>query len=497
MNKQHNRFEKRKNHKQRPASKRPAFAPRDSNSQVSQSKLSSPRIAEQLQTGDRITVEVKKIGINGEGVGYYERKAVFIPGALPGELVQAQVEKALPNYIQAKLLSHKRTSAERVTPPCPVYEACGGCSMQHTRYEEQLRAKENVVRDAFSRYTKLTDLPLRPIIGMNDPWAYRNKAQMQVGFHQGAVQTGLYAPGSHQLVDLSGCPVQHPDINALIQRVKEWLKAYQVSIYQERKRKGLLRNLVVRIAYTTGEMQLTFVTSEAHFPQAKSLVAAIRREFPKVVGIAQNINPKKTSIIFGDQTTLLWGKETLQEKLGDLKYELSPRAFFQLNPAQTLHLYRAAEEAAQLTGTEEVLDLYCGTGTISLWLARSAKKVTGIELVKEAIEDAKANARLNHIDNAVFITGKAEEWLPSQVAKGYKPDVIVVDPPRTGCDDALLKAIIQAKPKRMVYVSCNPSTLAKDCAVLLKNGFQLEWLQPVDMFPQTAHVECLILMVRK
>ncbi|CAM3665011.1 23S rRNA (uracil(1939)-C(5))-methyltransferase RlmD [Marinicrinis lubricantis] len=452
--------------------------------------------AERVQVGTRFKLDIRKIGINGEGIGYYKRKTVFVPGALPGETAEVEANRVFPNYIQGKLIRVTKKSKDRAVPPCPVYDQCGGCQLQHMSYEAQLRAKEEIVRESFARYTGLNELPMLPIFGMEDPWKYRNKAQMQVGHQKGKMITGLYAPGSHQLVDLSGCPIHHPAVNRVIAQVKQIAERFKIPVYQERKRTGTLRNIVVRCGFASEDLQLTLVTAGRDLPQKKELIAAVTREIPQVTSISQNINPHKTSLIFGDETLHLWGKETMEERLGELRYELSPRAFFQLNPEQTLKLYDEVKRAAALTGKEEVMDLYCGTGTIALWLAPHAKKVFGIEMIPEAIEDAKQNAKNNGITNAEFMVGKAEQLLPQRIQKGERPDVIVVDPPRTGCDDKLLKAVIQAKPKRFVYVSCNPSTLAKDCKVLLDNGFRIEWIRPVDMFPQTAHVECCSLFVR-
>lgn len=450
-----------------------------------------------VKIGDRIVVTIKRIGINGEGVGYYKRKAVFIDGALPEEVVKANVTKVEPTYLSAKLVDIEKKSPDRVKPPCPVYESCGGCQLQHMAYPAQLRAKEELVREAFNRYAKLADLPLRPILGMDDPWGYRNKAQLQAGWANEQFITGLYSPGSHRLVDISGCPIQQPAINDVIAKVKAILSRLHIQPYQERSRKGTVRTVAARVSRQTGNVQLTFITASDKLPEKERLIAAIRSELPNVNTIAHNINKADTPLVFGDETRVLWGEERLDEELGGLRFSLSPRAFFQLNPEQTVKLYDAAKEAAALTGSELVVDAYCGTGTIGLWLAPLAKEVRGIEIIPEAVDDARRNAELSGADNAKFYVGRAEKLLPEWVKRGTRPDVIVVDPPRTGCDRELLSAIAAAKPARLVYVSCNPSTLAKDCQVLLQSGYWLEWIQPVDMFPQTAHVECCSLLVRK
>lgn len=453
---------------------------------------------EDVKAGDRIVVTIKRIGINGEGVGYYKRKAVFIDGALPNEVVKANVLKAEKNYITAELVDIEKKSPDRQKPPCPVYDACGGCQLQHMTYPAQLRAKEELVREAFSRYTPaLKELPLRPILGMDNPWGYRNKAQLQAGWQDEELITGLYSPGSHRIVDISGCAVQDPAINEVTNHVKKLLIRFGLTPYQERTGQGTLRTLVTRIGRQSGGVQLTLITATDQLPSKDQLIEAIRRELPMVTTIAQNINASSTPLIFGEETRVLWGSERLDEQLGELRFSLSPRAFFQLNPEQTVKLYDAAKEAAGLTGEELVVDAYCGTGTIGLWLAPYAKQVRGIEVIPEAIEDARRNTRLSGATNAEFYVGQAETLLPEWVKRGIRPDVVVVDPPRTGCDRRLLSAIAAAKPARLVYVSCNPSTLAKDCQVLLESGYRLAWAQPVDMFPQTAHVECCSLLVRK
>lgn len=451
--------------------------------------------ADELAAGDRIVVTVKRIGINGEGVGYYKRKAVFINGALPDEVVKAKVTKVNPGYLTAELVEVEKKSPFRQQPPCPVYDECGGCQLQHMTYEAQLRAKEEIVRESFQRYAGMEALPLRPILGMDNPWGYRNKAQLQTGLAgDESIITGLYAADSHRLVDISGCAVQHPGVNQVVEQVKAIMAELRIPVYNEHTRQGAVRTVVARVGRATGHAQLTFITATDRLPDVKLLISRIRERLPMVVTIAQNINKSKSPLIFGDKTVVLWGKERLEEELGEVKFSLSPRAFFQLNPEQTVKLYHAVQDAASLTGKELVVDAYCGTGTIGLWLAPYAREVRGIELIPEAVLDARDNARASGIDNVRFVEGRAEQVLPEWVRNGIRPDVVVVDPPRTGCELPLLHAIAEAKPQRLVYVSCNPATLAKDCKVLLDSGYRLEWVQPVDMFPQTSHVECVLLM---
>jgi 23S rRNA (uracil1939-C5)-methyltransferase len=461
------------------------------------SGLTAASSAEDLRIGDRIVVTVKRIGINGEGVGYYRRKAVFIDGALPGEVVKAKVTKAEPGYLAAEIIEIEKRSPDRTEPPCPHYASCGGCQLQHMTYAAQLRAKEELVREAFRRYAGLEQLPLRPIVGMDDPWGYRNKAQLQTGRDGEQVIAGLYAAGTHRLIDIGGCAIQHPTLNRVVERVKAILAELGVPIFDERTRQGSVRTIVARIGRESGNVQLTLITATDRLPKEEEIVRRVRETLPMVTSLAHNVQPGKSPLVFGERTRILWGEERLDEKLGGVRFSLSPRAFFQLNPEQTVKLYDAVKEAAALSGKELVVDAYCGTGTIGLWLAPDAAEVRGIELLPEAVRDARENARASGITNARFYAGRAEKLLPEWVSRGIRPDVIVVDPPRTGCERPLLQAIVKARPRRFVYVSCNPSTLAKDCRVLFDGGFRLEWVQPVDMFPQTAHVECCVSLIRK
>lgn len=459
-------------------------------------KMNEKKSNTKFQVGEILTVSIKRIGINGEGVGYYNRQVIFIPNALPDEKVVAKVVKVERNFAYGSLLKVVEPSPYRVVPPCPVYAECGGCQLQHFSYEGQLKAKRDLVIEAFQRYTSLKHPPVREAIGMENPWSYRNKAQFQVGIDQGKVVTGLYSAGSHRLVDLTGCPIQHPQVNEIIQITRDVLEELEIPIYNERKRTGLVRTIVARASFETGESQLTLVTRAEELPRLKELILELRTRLPQLVGISQNINRSKTSLIFGDETRLLWGKEKIKERLGEVEFSLSPRAFFQLNPEQTVKLYNLVKEAAALTGKERVVDAYCGVGTIGLWLAPDAKEVRGMEIIEEAVQDARENARLAGYKHVHFEVGKAEVLLPRWAKEGFKADVVVVDPPRTGLDKYLMDAIIKVKPSRMVYVSCNPSTLAKDCDYLMKQGFVIKWIQPIDMFPQTSHVECVTLMSR-
>lgn len=449
-----------------------------------------------IRVGQQMTLTIKSLGINGEGIGYYKRKIVFVEKALPGEVVHAEVTDVKETYAVARLVRVVERSPARVEPPCPVYEECGGCSLQHMDYQAQLASKRELVIESLRKYARLENPPVAETIGMENPWGYRNKAQFQVGRQNGRLVAGLYQTGSHRLVDLESCRVQHEATNEIVRTARQVMEELGIPAYDERKRTGVIRTIVARAAFATGETQLTLVTATEEIPRVKELILELRTRLPGLVSIVQNVNRKKTSLVFGDTTRQLWGRPSIAEQLGELSFDLSARAFFQLNPEQTRKLYEEVKKAAGLTGSELVLDLYCGTGTIALWLAPYAREVRGIELIPEAVEDARRNAEKNGAANATFHVGRAEVLMPKWARQGVKPDVVVVDPPRTGLDDALIRSLLEVQPQRIVYVSCNPSTLGKDVAKLLAR-YELVSAQPLDMFPHTSHVESVTLLTLK
>ncbi|MED3965402.1 23S rRNA (uracil(1939)-C(5))-methyltransferase RlmD [Niallia taxi] len=452
-----------------------------------------------LQQGQTFPLTIKRLGINGEGVGYFKRQVVFVQGALPGEEVVVEATKIMPKFSEAKVKKIRKASPFRVKAPCPIYEQCGGCQLQHLAYDQQLREKRDIVIQSLERHTKLKieNLDIRPTIGMEDPWNYRNKSQFQIGQQKnGKVIAGLYGIDSHRLVPIQNCMVQHPLTNKVSEEVRNILEELNVPIYDERTQKGIVRTIVTRAGFQSGEVQVVLITTQKEVPRKKQIMAEIQSRLPEVKSLVQNINGNKTSLIFGEKTIHLRGEEVIQETLGDLNFELSARAFFQLNPTQTIKLYDEVKNAANLTGKEKIADAYCGVGTIGLWLADGASEVRGMDTIDAAIIDAQKNADKHGIKNATYVTGTAEHWLPKWVEEGWRPDVVVVDPPRTGCDQKLLNAIKKVKPKKFIYVSCNPSTLAKDIDYLSKD-YKVEYMQPVDMFPHTAHVECVVELVLK
>ncbi|MEC1719810.1 23S rRNA (uracil(1939)-C(5))-methyltransferase RlmD [Schinkia azotoformans] len=452
----------------------------------------------QLQVGQEFPLTIKRLGINGEGVGFFKKQTVFVQGALPGEIVVAEATKVQKNFAEAKVKKIRQKSQYRVQPLCPIYEECGGCQLQHLDYKQQLKEKRDIVIQALERHTNLNieQLDIRETIGMENPWGYRNKSQLQVGRDEQKVLAGLYGLNSHKLIDISDCMVQHPSTNKVTQIVKQILEDLNIPIYNEKKRKGFVRTIVTRVGFASGQIQLVLVTTKREFPEVDNFIAEVNKRLPEVNSVLQNVNGDKTSIIFGDETIHLQGEEFIQETLGDLSFELSARAFFQLNPVQTVKLYNEVKKAAQLTGKEKLVDAYCGVGTIGLWLAKGASEIRGMDTIEDSIVDARENAAKHDLENTYYAVGKAEYWLPKWEKEGWHPDIIVVDPPRVGCDQKFLETVFKIKPKRMVYVSCNPSTLAKDIQFLSK-AYKVEYIQPVDMFPHTAHVECTVLLKLK
>ncbi|CAH2715609.1 23S rRNA (uracil-C(5))-methyltransferase RlmCD [Neobacillus rhizosphaerae] len=448
-----------------------------------------------IQLNQTFPLTIKRLGINGEGVGYFKKQVVFVPGALPGEEVVVEATKINPKFAEAKIKKIRIKSPHRVQPLCPVYDQCGGCQLQHMQYDQQLKEKRDIVIQSLERHTKLAidKLDIRETIGMEDPWGYRNKSSFQVRQKDNKVLAGLYGLNSHQLIDIDQCAVQHAQTNEATATVKQILEDLKIPIYNEKSRKGIIRTIVTRVGVQTGELQIVLITAQKELPKKDVILQEIQKRLQNVKSVVQNINGQKTSLIFGEETVPLAGEEFIQETLGDLQFELSARTFFQLNPSQTIKLYNEVKKAAGLTGKEKVVDAYCGVGTIGLWLADQAAEIRGMDILPESIDDAKKSAKRHGFTNTKYVPGKAEEVLPKWFKKGWKPDVVVVDPPRTGLDGQLIQTILQVNPEKLIYVSCNPSTLAKDIQSL-SSKYEVKYIQPVDMFPQTSHVECTVLL---
>ncbi|QHJ71994.1 23S rRNA (uracil(1939)-C(5))-methyltransferase RlmD [Planococcus halotolerans] len=444
-----------------------------------------------VNKNDRLLVHVEDLTHDGAGVAKVEGYPLFIHGALPGEDVHIHVLKTLKSYGFAKLLEIENASPFRVEAPCPVFDTCGGCQIQHLSYEGQMTFKRKLVRDAITRIGKLPDVPVHPVKGMENPWRYRNKSQIPFGMEDGRVVAGFYQPRSHQIADTDICIIQTPEADSIMAGIKHKLTEMGIEPYEEETHRGQLRHVVVRKARATGEIMVVLVTKKKKFPQAAEALKLIQELVPETVSIVQNVNPEKTNVIFGDETITLWGKDVIEDQIGDVRFEISARSFYQINPEQTEVLYGQALEYANLTGNETVIDAYCGIGTISLFLAQRAKFVMGVEIVPPAIEDAKRNAELNGLSNTLFEAGPAEQVIPRWYKEGKKADVLVVDPPRKGCDEQLLQTILKQRPERVVYVSCNPATLARDLRILEDGGYRTQEVQPVDMFPQSTHCEAV------
>ncbi|KOR87769.1 23S rRNA (uracil(1939)-C(5))-methyltransferase RlmD [Paenibacillus solani] len=470
---------------------------------------------------DEVVIDIIGMTHDGEGVGRAEGYTLFVPGALPGEKVRVRVLKTKKQYGYAKLMELVQASSDRMAAPCPIYDQCGGCQLQHMSYAGQLAWKRQLVVDNLERIGKLQvvredtsagetcvgdgqdaghsdkeGILVRPTLGMSEPWRYRNKSQVPIGVTEGGLVGGFYARGSHRIVDMETCLIQHEQNDEVVSRVKAIGRKLGITAYNEETGQGLLRHVVVKIGFATKEMMIVLVTNGERIPRLNEWISAIREELPAVVSICQNVNTRKTNVIFGDVTRVLWGREVIHDYIGEVKFAISARSFYQVNPAQTEVLYGKTVEYAGLTGNETVIDAYCGIGTISLFLAQHAKKVYGVEIVKEAIEDARANAELNGMTHVEFEVGASEDVIPRWKEQGIEADVIVVDPPRKGCDPRLLETILEMKPERVVYVSCNPSTLARDLRVLEDGGYRTVEVTPVDMFPHTVHVECCVSLVR-
>ncbi|MFD2216779.1 23S rRNA (uracil(1939)-C(5))-methyltransferase RlmD [Metabacillus endolithicus] len=433
----------------------------------------------------------------GAGVAKVEGFPIFVENALPDERAKIKVIKVNKGFAIGRLIELQEQSEKRIDAPCPIYSQCGGCQLQHLSYEGQLDFKRKQVEQVLARIGKLdvNKVNVHPTLGMENPWNYRNKAQVPVGEREGGLVAGFYQKRSHDIIDMERCLIQQAENDDVVQAVKTICERYGIRAYNEEKHKGWLRHIMVRYGLVTKEIMVVFVTRTADFPHKNEVITEITNQLPQVKSIVQNINNKKTNVIFGDETNVLWGEEYIYDKIGDVKFAISARSFYQVNPEQTKVLYEKALEYAELTGEESVIDAYCGIGTISLFLAQKAKNVFGVEIVPEAIEDAKRNAELNGIANAEFAVGEAEVVIPEWYKQGNQADVIVVDPPRKGCDEALLKTILDMKPKKVVYVSCNPGTLARDLQVLELGGYKTVEVQPVDMFPHTTHVECVTQLV--
>lgn len=444
---------------------------------------------------DNVQVHITDLGENGEGIGRHEGMAVFVPGALPGETVSIQIIRQKKNYAQGRLVSILQASPNRMVPPCSVARLCGGCQIQEMAYAAQIAWKEAHVRACLDRIAKLPEVPVLPILGMDAPWHYRNKVLYPIGGTSQAPEPGFYQRGTHQVVSAKGCMI-HPGINGeILKAAGELMARHGIQPYSEATRTGHIRHILLRNSQQ-GEWMMVWITSGLAMPNAQQVAEALKARFPQIGTMLVNRNPHGDHRTLGARTDILYGTGVLEDTIGALTFRISPESFFQVNPIQTRVLYDQALDLAALRGHETVLDLYCGIGTITLSLAQAAARVIGVEVVREAIADAQANAKINGIDNVEFIHGTAEAVLPQLVKQGIRPDVVVVDPPRKGCGPGALQALLAIAPERIIYISCKPATLARDLRILTDGGYRLQRVQPVDMFPHSVHVEVVSVLFK-
>lgn len=453
-----------------------------------------------VEKNNEYILDIISIGYEGEGIAKIDGYPIFIEGAILGERVKALIVKVKKNYAYGKLLEVIESSDERVEPKCKVYKRCGGCTVQHMNYKKQLDYKFERVKDCISKIGGLDSSLVNYPIGMANPERYRNKVQLPVGIVKGELSIGFYAPRSHNIINLDTCLIQDKVADKVAELTREWMTKYNISAASVDgvfNNNGLIRHIMIRKGFTTNEVMVVLVATEENVAYIDKFIDTIKDNIEGIKSIILNVNKENTNVILGQKCITLWGEDTITDYIDNFKFNISPLSFFQVNPVQTEKLYSKALEYAALTGEEIVFDAYCGTGTITLFLSQKAKKVYGVEIIEPAIINARENAKINNIDNAEFFVGKSEEIIPDLIEKGIVPEVIVVDPPRKGCDIKLLEAIGNAKPKRVVYVSCDPSTLARDLKILEEKGYKTEVVQPVDMFPHTSHIETVCLLIRE
>ncbi len=458
---------------------------------MAEEKLRRPPV----EIGERRTVEITGMGHAGEGVGRINDFAVFVPGAIPGDLLHIEVEKVKRRHGRGRIIEIVRPAPQRITAPCQIAGDCGGCQLQHMDYGSQLEWKRQLAADALTRIGKFQEPKVRPVIGMADHQGYRNKVQHPVAAVNGKIALGFYRRGSRDLVPAPRCENSHPLCNKALTVMPSLLEKYGITAYDETSGRGLVRHVVLRVSTARNQLMVVLVTNGEVIPRVDELIKDMRNALPELVSVAQNVNRKRTNVIMGERTKVLWGEHYIIEELNGLQFAVSPRSFFQVNSQQAAVLCRQVVEYAQVKEGSRALDCYCGTGSIALHLARSGAQVVGIEVVPEAINDAELNARINQSGRADFRLGRVETLLPDILSEG-PVETAVLDPPRKGCEPEVLEALKEARIPRLVYVSCNPSSLARDLAILAEGGYELREVQPVDMFPHTSHVECVTLMSR-
>ncbi len=442
-------------------------------------------------------IEITGVSSDGNGVGAIDGFTVFVPMSVTGDVAEIVVVKVLSRYAIGRVLNLITPSPMRTTPKCPVYKRCGGCHLQHIDYKSQLEIKKDFIVSAMERIGGFKGIECDDVIGMENPERYRNKCIFPIGLDRnGEVQSGFYAKRSHEIIPIDDCMVGSETNSKIVVAVKEYINETKVSVYDEEKHKGLVRRVFIRDGRVSGEIMVVISINGKALPKTEILVEKLKAVSENIVSIYININESRGNSVLGLENKLIYGKNVITDTLCGIDFEISPHSFYQINPEMTEKLYGKALEFAEITDRDNVLDVYCGIGTISLAAAKKAKVVTGVEIVEQAIEDAKKNAKANGIENAKFFADSAENAVPKLISEGLKPDIVILDPPRKGSDKATLKAIVSAQPKRIVYVSCNVSTLARDAKFLAELGYTPTKCTGVDMFPHTAHIEVVCCLER-
>ncbi len=452
-----------------------------------------------LKVNDTVNVKITEISSSGTGFALYEGYPLFIAGGVTGDKLTVKVTKTNKNYGFAKIISIDEASEHRQKPVCPSFEKCGGCDLMHVNYSTQLEIKQHFVKNNLKRISGLeeTDYIFDGISGADDEFYYRNKAQFPVAEYKGKAVCGFYEPKSHKVVPCTDCMIQNSEINKTVNIILEFINKNKISVYDEKRHSGCVRHIYVRCADACGgDIMAVIVTNTAKKLKNHTELTDMLKSKIKLAGLIQNVNCEKSNVILGKENIVLYGNDTMYAQLENLKFEISPHSFFQINYRQMQKLYGKAMEYADITKNDTVFDLYCGVGSISLWAAQYAKKVVGVEIVQSAVENAKTNAKLNNITNAEFFAGDCPKITKELIQKGYTADIVIVDPPRKGCDGELLKLIDEISPKKLVYVSCNSSTLARDIATLREYGYKLRRVHCVDMFPHSVHVEVASILTK-
>ena len=439
-------------------------------------------------------LKIESVTSEGMGVGHIDGFCVFVAGTVDGDVVRALVLKVNRGFAYAKVCEFVEKSKYRQIPVCPNASKCGGCQMMHISYEKQLEIKKNIIENALKRIGKI-DVPVCEMIGSENVLRYRNKMIFPVGIDKNYNKIcGFYRERSHNIIALDDCYLGNEINSKIIKTVMDFINKYKITVYDEKTHKGIIRRIFTRVAYHTNEIMVVISINAKTLPHFSELANELASVSENVKSVILNFNTKKTNAVLGEQNAVIFGKESIEDCLCGLKYEISPNSFYQVNPVQTQKLYNKALEYAEIGKNDVVMDLYCGIGTISLCAAKMAKKVVGVEIVEQAILDARKNAERNSVNNVTFYASDAAKIVPKLIDDGERPDVVILDPPRKGSDEVTLLAIVSAKPERIVYVSCNPATLARDLKFLEENGYKTRKVCGVDMFSQTMHVETIVLL---